>query len=71
LQVTLRKEMECHFANAAVPGGSTSSLQMESEYAELLGLPIKPSYGRRVVKRVVIHVGPDRSGDATRAVQRR
>ena len=23
LQVTLRKEMECHFANAAVSGGST------------------------------------------------
>jgi hypothetical protein len=42
LQVTLRKEMECHFANAAVPGGSTSSLQTESEYAALLGLPTKP-----------------------------
>ena len=25
LQVTLRKELECHFANAAVSGGSTSS----------------------------------------------
>src|SRR5437868_6542402 len=34
LQVTLRKEMECHFANAAVSGGSTSSHPMESEYAE-------------------------------------
>ena len=42
LQVTLRKEMECHFANAAGSGGSTSSLQMGSEYAVLLGLPIKP-----------------------------
>src|SRR5438034_551946 len=42
LQVTLRKEMECHFANAAVSGGSTSSLQMGSEYAALLGLPTKP-----------------------------
>jgi helix-turn-helix protein len=42
LQVTLRKEMECHFANAAVHGGSTSSLQTESEYAALLGLPTKP-----------------------------
>src|ERR1700687_3927380 len=42
LQVTLRKEMECHFANAAVSGGSTSSLQTGSEYAELLGLPTKP-----------------------------
>ena len=42
LQVTLRKEMECHFANAAVLGGSTSALPPESEYAELLGLPTKP-----------------------------
>src|SRR5689334_14513067 len=42
LQVTLIKEMECHFANAAVSGGSTSSLQMGSEYAVLLGLPTKP-----------------------------
>ena len=42
LQVTLRKEMECHFANAAVSGGSTSSLQTGSEYAALLGLPTKP-----------------------------
>jgi len=42
LQVTLRKEMECHFANAAVSGGSTSLLPTESEYAELLGLPTKP-----------------------------
>ena len=43
LQVTLRKEMECHFANAAVSGGSTSWLQPGSEYADLLGLPTKPS----------------------------
>jgi hypothetical protein len=42
LQVTLRKEMECHFANAAGSGGLTSSLQMGSEYASLLGLPTKP-----------------------------
>jgi hypothetical protein len=42
LQVTLRKEMECHFANAAVSGGSTSLLPTGSEYAELLGLPTKP-----------------------------
>jgi len=42
LQVTLRKEMECHFANAAVSGGSTSELAMASEYAALLGLPTKP-----------------------------
>jgi excisionase family DNA binding protein len=42
LQVTLRKEMECHFANAAGSGGSTSELAMASEYAALLGLPTKP-----------------------------
>ncbi len=42
LQVTLRKDSECHYANAAVPGGSTSSLQTANEYAELLGLPVKP-----------------------------
>jgi hypothetical protein len=42
LQVTLRKEMECHFANAAVSGGSTSPLQVGSEYAALLGPPTKP-----------------------------
>jgi excisionase family DNA binding protein len=42
LQVTWRKEMECHFANAVVPGGSTSSLPTENEYAELLGLATKP-----------------------------
>jgi hypothetical protein len=43
LRVTLRKEVECHFADAAVCGGSTSLLPTESEYAGLLGLPIKPS----------------------------
>jgi excisionase family DNA binding protein len=42
LQVTLRKELECHFANAAVAGGSMSSLPTGNEYAELLGLPTKP-----------------------------
>src|ERR1700674_1531668 len=42
LQVTLRKEMQCHFANAAVSGGSTSLLPTGSEYAALLGLPTKP-----------------------------
>src|SRR5450759_3699853 len=42
LQVTLRKEMQCHFANAAVSGGSTSLLPTGSEYAELLRLPTKP-----------------------------
>jgi hypothetical protein len=42
LQVTLRKETECHFANAAGPGGSTLLPPTGSEYAELLGLPTKP-----------------------------
>ena len=42
LQVTLRKETECHFANAAGSGGSTSLLPTGSEYAALLGLPVKP-----------------------------
>ena len=42
LQVTPRKELECHFANAAVSGGSTSSLPTGSEYEDLLGLPTKP-----------------------------
>src|SRR6266700_4543395 len=46
LQVTLRKEMQCHFANAVVSGGSTSLLPTGSEYAERLGLPTKTSYGR-------------------------
>ena len=42
LQVTVRKELQCHFASEAVPGGSTSSPQTESEYDELLGLATKP-----------------------------
>jgi len=42
LQVTTRKEMQCHFANAAVSGGSTSAPDPGNEYAELLGLPTKP-----------------------------
>src|SRR5258708_12472331 len=42
LQVTLRKEMQCHFANAAVSGGSTSAPQPGNEDAELLGLPTNP-----------------------------
>ena len=43
LRVTLRKEIEtCHFADATESGGSTFALQVESEYADLLGLPKKP-----------------------------
>jgi len=43
LQVTWRKEVsECHFANAVRSGGSTSSPQVGSEYANLLGLTTKP-----------------------------
>ena len=42
LQVTLGKELECHFASVGASGGSTSSPQMGSEYAALLGLPIRP-----------------------------
>jgi hypothetical protein len=42
LQVTTRKGIKCHFANAAVSGGSTSSLPTASEYEKLLGLPTKP-----------------------------
>src|SRR5687768_7981680 len=42
LQVTLRKEMECHFANAVGSGGSTCAPPTASEYAELLKLPVKP-----------------------------
>jgi excisionase family DNA binding protein len=42
LQVTTRKEASCHFANAAVSGGSTSTPHPGNEYAELLGLPTKP-----------------------------
>jgi hypothetical protein len=43
LQVTGRKENSCHFADAAASGGSTSMLPRGSEYAELLGLPTRPS----------------------------
>jgi hypothetical protein len=39
LRVTNEKEVICHYADAAVSGGSTSSRPMGSEYAELLGLP--------------------------------
>lgn len=43
LRVTLRKEVEpCHFADVTASGGSTCAPQAESEYAALLGLPIKP-----------------------------
>lgn len=42
LQVTLRKELECHFANAAVTGGSTLSHPTGNEYDDLLGLRTKP-----------------------------
>jgi len=42
LQVTLRKELECHFANAAVSGGSTFASHPGNEYADLLKLPTKP-----------------------------
>ena len=42
LQVTLRKEPECHSANAVVSGASTLLLPAGSEYAERLGLPTKP-----------------------------
>jgi hypothetical protein len=43
LQVAPRKEMKCHFADAAASGGSTSAPQAGREYADLLGLPTKPS----------------------------
>jgi excisionase family DNA binding protein len=43
LRVTLGKEVEpCHFAGEMESGGSTCELQMENEYAALLGLPKKP-----------------------------
>jgi hypothetical protein len=42
LQVTLGKEVTCHFANAAGSGGSTFARPMANEYAELLKLPTKP-----------------------------
>jgi hypothetical protein len=44
LRVTLRKELaECHFVNANQPGGLISDLQTGNEYADLLGLKVKPS----------------------------
>ena len=43
LQVTSRKESTCHFTREEQPGGSNASLQMESEYKNLLGLATKPS----------------------------
>src|SRR5579864_5826923 len=42
LRATTEKEVICHYADAAVSGGSTSLLPMGSEYAELLKLPKKP-----------------------------
>ena len=42
LQVTLRKEAECHLAGAGASGGSTLSPPTGNEYAALLGLPTKP-----------------------------
>jgi hypothetical protein len=44
LQVMLGKEdSPCHLKNAATSGGSTSSRQAVSEYADLLELRTKPS----------------------------
>ena len=44
LQVTtLAKEDVCHFASVAVSGGSTSSVQVDNEYADLLELPTSAS----------------------------
>jgi Helix-turn-helix domain len=44
LQVTtLNKEGKCHFASVAVSGGSTSLVQGDNEYADLLGLPTSAS----------------------------
>jgi hypothetical protein len=43
LRVTFKEEELCHYADAAAPGGSTSSRREASEYAALLGLPIEPS----------------------------
>lgn len=42
LRVTLRKEVECHFASEAVSGGSMLSPQSGNEYADLLGLQTRP-----------------------------
>jgi excisionase family DNA binding protein len=43
LQVTPSKEVKCHYADAVVNGGSTSSPHPGDEYAALLGLPIESS----------------------------
>jgi len=43
LQVTFSKEETCHFADAAASGGSNSEPPTGNEYADLLGLPKKPS----------------------------
>lgn len=42
LQVTSRKESECHYANADQSIGSTFAPPVGSEYANLLGLETKP-----------------------------
>lgn len=43
LRVTVRKEVtNCHSQNAVMSGGSTSLLQMDNEYSDLLGLVKKP-----------------------------
>src|SRR5688572_4489414 len=44
LRVASGKEAtQCHYANAGQSGGSISALPTESEYANLLGLAVKPS----------------------------
>src|SRR5258706_6858771 len=43
LQVTSSKEDTCHYAGARGSGGSTLPVPMDSEYADLLGLPKEPS----------------------------
>lgn len=42
LQVTLRKESECHFADVVQSGGSMCPPHLGNEYAALLGLSKKP-----------------------------
>lgn len=42
LQVTARKESECHFANADQSGGSIFAAPVANEYASLLGLKSRP-----------------------------
>jgi excisionase family DNA binding protein len=42
LRVTFEKELQCHSASEARPGGSISSLHQENEYEELLELATKP-----------------------------